>query len=62
MGDVVNLRLVRKRSERQRKANEADQQRVLHGLKKTERSLSRVRQDKARRDLEQHRIEPGDGQ
>jgi len=49
MGDVVNLRTARKRVNR-----------LAHGQPKAERALSEAHSDKARRDLDQHRIETGD--
>ena len=60
MGDIVNLRIVRKRKTRKHDDDKADQQRVLHGLSKGEKSLARARDEKSRRDLDQHRIKPGD--
>jgi len=62
MGDVINLRVTRKQAQRRRQAEVAAERRLLHGRSKTDRSLAEARADKARRDLEQHRIETGDGQ
>jgi len=60
MGDVVNLRTVRKRTTRARDAQRAADNRILHGQSKVERQLAEARGDKARRDLDQHRIDNGD--
>jgi hypothetical protein len=61
MGHVVNLRTVRKQAKRRRVEQEAARNRLAHGRPKNERSLQRSQSDKARKDLEQHRIERGDG-
>jgi hypothetical protein len=60
MGDVVNLRTIRKRAARARDAQSAEENRVLHGRSKAERQLAEARGDKARRNLDQHRIDNGD--
>ena len=61
MGDVVNLRTLRKRAERKQKAEIAGQHRVQHGTPKAERLLMQKRAEQARRTLDDHRIETGDG-
>jgi regulator of protease activity HflC (stomatin/prohibitin superfamily) len=60
MGDVVNLRTARKRVKRRQAEQEAQANRLAHGQPKAERALSEAHSDKARRDLDQHRIETGD--
>jgi hypothetical protein len=60
MGNVINLRTVRKRAARKRDAENAAEQRVLHGQSKAERLQIKARGAKARRDLDQHRIHKGD--
>jgi hypothetical protein len=60
MGDVLNLRMARKRAERRRDEAEAAANRVVHGRPKAERKLTAARSDKARRDLDQHRIGEGE--
>lgn len=60
MGDIVNLRTIRKRATRARDAERAAENRVKHGRSKVERLFAAARGDKARRDLDQHRIENGD--
>lgn len=61
MGNVINLRTARKRASRERAAERAAEQRALHGQSKAERLQIKARGDKARRDLDQHRIHKGDG-
>ena len=60
MGEVVNLRRARKKSERQRAELKAAANRLLHGRSKAERMLDAQRNAKSRRDLDRHRIETGD--
>jgi Domain of unknown function (DUF4169) len=60
MGDVVNLRKVRKQIERQLDDRQAAANRLLHGRPKAERKLQKARQEKAVRDVDQHQIETGD--
>jgi hypothetical protein len=55
MGKVVNLRTMRKRA-----ARDAELNRVLYGISKSERLLAKVRTAKTDRDLERHRIEKGE--
>lgn len=60
MGEVVNLRRARKKSERQRAELKAAANRLLHGRSKAERMLDAQRNAQSRRDLDRHRIETGD--
>jgi len=60
MGEIVNLRTVRKRVRRQRDSEAAASQRLQHGVPKAERLLNRTREDKTRRKLDQHRIQSGE--
>ena len=60
MGDIVNLRRMRKRVKRQLHEREAAAKRLLQGRSKAERELATKRDAKARRDLDHHRIETGD--
>ncbi len=60
MGNVINLRTARKRAARHRDGEHAAEQRALHGQTKAERLEITARRDKARRDLDQHRIHKGD--
>jgi len=60
MGEIVNLRTVRKRARRQQNSNAAGVQRLEHGVPKVERSLRQAQEQQARRKLDQHRIESGE--
>jgi len=60
MGDVVNLRKVRKQAGRQLEQKRAAENRLRFGRTKVERELGRARDAKVRRDLDQHRVEAGD--
>lgn len=60
MGDIVNFRKARKQIGQQFDLQRAAENRVRHGLGKAERELESARKVKARRELEQHRIETGD--
>jgi hypothetical protein len=62
MGDVVNLRTERKRAKRRQAEQEAASRRLVHGRSKAERTAERLHNDKAHRNLDQHRIETGEGQ
>tara|TARA_R110002020_G_scaffold278506_3_gene493936 strand:+ start:834 stop:1028 length:195 start_codon:yes stop_codon:yes gene_type:complete len=59
-GDVVNLRMARKRRDRAVKEADAKRNRFEHGRSKSERDLARARNDKAAREHEASRREPGD--
>jgi len=50
MGDIVNLRMARKRANR-----------LAHGRPKIDRAAEQSRREQARKSLDQHRIETGDG-
>ena len=62
MGDIVNLRKARKAVRRDQEARQAVANRLLHGRSKAERSLDAARNAKARRLLDQVRVETGDEQ
>ncbi|MCW2315397.1 hypothetical protein M2322_000931 [Rhodoblastus acidophilus] len=57
MGEVVNLRLARKRRERDERESEADSNRIKHGLSKAEKTLASARRDQDVRKLDGHRLE-----
>ena len=57
MGDLVNLRAARKRAKRRQAEREAAAKRLVHGTAKAQRDLQQARRDKARDDLEAHRID-----
>jgi Domain of unknown function (DUF4169) len=60
MGDVIKLRTARKQAKRQLGQEQAASNRLRHGRTKADRSLDQARATKARRDLDQRRIETGD--
>lgn len=60
-GDVVNLRIARKRRDRATKEADAERNRFEHGRSKAERELARARNDKAARDHDASRREPDKG-
>jgi hypothetical protein len=62
MGDIVNLRTARKQAKRRQADKKAASNRLAHGRSKAERALNQSRSDKARKGLDQHRIETEDGQ
>jgi hypothetical protein len=61
MGHLVNLRTARKQAKRRQAEQDAARNRLVHGRPKGDRMRQRAESDKAQRDLEQHRIERGDG-
>jgi F0F1-type ATP synthase membrane subunit b/b' len=61
MAEPINLRSARKRAKRRADEARADANRRLHGQPKQMRQLAEAEQAKADRDLDGHRIEPGDG-
>lgn len=60
MGEVVNLRKVRKEARKQEDAKRAAANRITHGRSKAERTLETTRAQKIRRLLDAHRIDSGD--
>ena len=60
MADIVNLRIARKRMARKKAEDRAAERRLAHGASKAERDHATADRDKARRTLDQSRIEPGD--
>jgi hypothetical protein len=60
MGDVVNLKRVRKRSEREQAAKQAETNRARFGRTKSERAADGTRAERASELLDQHRIDGGD--
>ena len=60
MGEIVNLRTVRKRIRRQQETDAAAMQRMQHGVPKAKQSHSRAQEKLARRQHDQHRIESGE--
>jgi hypothetical protein len=60
MGQIVNLRIARKRSARRKDDERAAANRAQHGRSKAERLLVDAQRDKADRELDQHRIQDGE--
>ena len=56
MGEIINLRTARKRTNRRRKEERAAEARALHGVSKVDRELAGKYRDKARRELDGRRI------
>lgn len=56
MGEVVNLRLARKRKQRAEAADDAARNRAVHGRSKAEKQLSRQVTERQRLDLDGHRL------
>jgi len=60
MGEVVNLKRFKKRSEREQSAREADTNRARFGRSKAERARDEHRKDRAINLLDQHKLDDGD--
>lgn len=60
MGELVNLKRVKKRNEREASAKQADANRARFGRTKSERVLDEQAKDRAGNLLDQHRIDGGD--
>ena len=60
MGEIVNLKRFRKRSEREQAAKDADANRARFGRSKSERAAETKRSRRAGEILDQHRIDGGD--
>jgi hypothetical protein len=61
MGEIVNLRNARKRAKKRDAVARADANRIAYGRPKSEANLATARRDKAKRDLDAHRV-GGDGE
>lgn len=60
MGDVVNLKRFKKRSEREQSAKQADANRARFGRTRSDRARDEQRKDRAEVLLDQHKIDGGD--
>jgi hypothetical protein len=60
MGEIVNLRKVRKQAKKREDAERAAANRIVHGRSKAERTLQQARTAKIQRHLEGHRLDTGD--
>ena len=61
MAKVVNLRAARKRAVRLQEEQRAVQRRAQFGMPKAERLLVKARGEKARREVDGHRMGNGEG-
>jgi hypothetical protein len=60
MGEIVNLRKVRKHAKKREDDERAAANRIVHGRSKAERDLQARNTEKLDRHLDEHRIESGD--
>ena len=60
MAEIINLRIARKRADRERSEKRAAAARISHGMSKADRMLAKANQEKIRRELDEHRIETGE--
>jgi hypothetical protein len=60
MADVVNLKRFKKRTEREQTAKQAETNRALFGRTKSERVVDEQRTARAKKLLDQHRIDGKD--
>jgi hypothetical protein len=60
MGDLVNLKRFKKRTEREQSAKQAEVNRTRFGRTKSERVLDELRTNRANDLLDQHRIDGED--
>ncbi len=60
MGDVINLKRLKKRIAREQSAKQADANRLQHGRTKSERTRDERRAERASDLLDQHRIDGED--
>lgn len=60
MGDVINLRAVRKRVKRKQNDARADARRAAFGVPKAERQLRKTETERADHTLDQHRLSAED--
>ena len=60
MGDVINLKRFKKRTERNQAEQQAQANRTRFGRTKSERALDELRTERADKRLDQHRIDGED--
>jgi hypothetical protein len=60
MGDVVNLKRIKKRGEREKSEKQAEANRIRFGRTKSERALDELHTRRASDLLDQHRIDDED--
>lgn len=56
-GEVINLRLAKKRRNRREKENSAEQNRITHGLTKAEKKLNKSVREKHDKLVDQSKLE-----
>jgi hypothetical protein len=57
MAEIINLRIARKRADRERSEKRAAAARISHGMSKADRMLAKAKTEKTRHELDEHRIE-----
>ena len=57
MAEIINLRIARKRADRERSEKRAAAARISHGMSKADRMLAKAKTQKIRHELDEHRIE-----
>jgi hypothetical protein len=57
MAEIINLRIARKRADRERSEKRAAAARISHGMSKADRMLAKAKTEKIRHELDEHRIE-----
>jgi len=57
MVELINLRIARKRAERRDDERRAANNRLAHGQPKSQRNLEIAKHEKAKRDLDRHRVD-----
>jgi hypothetical protein len=57
MAEIINLRRVKKAKARAEKSREADANRTKHGTPKAIRDLAKARDEKAKENLEAHKLD-----
>lgn len=60
MVEIINLRMARKRADRQRSEKRAAAARISHGMSQADRLLAKATIEKNRHELDEHRIETGE--
>ena len=60
MGEVVNLRIARKRRRREDEVRQAEENRVRHGLTKAEKTAARIERRRSIDALDGHCLSKGD--
>ena len=62
MGEIVNLRMARRRRQRDDQARLADENRARHGRTKAQKQRDNDEAQKLRTHVDAHRLPPQDGQ